>query len=110
MAGAGGALTTRALIAGTAAEVEETIIQIQAFARASTRLGCALPGKPEWFVLVAMENQLSDDLARLSRFSDKDAPGLKEIERKLRSVRRAREWLQSEGLAPGELPADGDLA
>lgn len=110
LGGAGGALTTRALIAGTAAEVEETIIQIQAFARATTRLRCALPGKPEWFVLVAMENQLSDDLARLSRFSEKDAPGLKEIQRKLRSVRRALEWLESEGLAPGGLPAGGDLA
>ncbi len=62
------------------------------------------PDYREWFALIEMEDVAADDHERLKRFSDEDAPSIKELERKLRSVDRALEWLREEGLTPEGLP------
>jgi hypothetical protein len=105
LGGAGGAVTARALIAGTAAEVEETVIRLQAQALAQRDLQVAPSGYPEWFALVSMEDAIGEDLARLRPFSDDGAPKIKELERKLRSVERALEWFKAHDLSPHGLAA-----
>jgi hypothetical protein len=102
---AGGAVTARALISGTAAQVEETVIHLQARALAQRDLQVAPDGYPEWFALVSMEDAIGEDLSRLRPFSDDDAPGIKELERKLRAVERALEWFEDHELNPDGLPS-----
>jgi hypothetical protein len=105
---AGGAVTARALVSGTAAQVEETVIHLQAHALAQRDLQVAPAGYPEWFALVSMEDAIAEDLSRLRRFSDHDAPGTKELERKLRAVERALHWFEEHELRPQGLPDDED--
>jgi hypothetical protein len=108
LGGAGGAVTARALIAGTAAQVEETVIRLQALALAQRALEVAPPAYAEWFALVSMRSAIEQDLAQLRLFSDEAAPGIKELERKLRSVERALEWFEEHDLNPSGLaPGDG---
>src|SRR5690242_5977189 len=74
LGGAGGAVTARALIAGTAAQVEETVIRLQALALAQRALEVAPPAYAEWFALVSMRSAIEQDLAQLRLFSDEAAP------------------------------------
>lgn len=113
LAGAGGLTAGSALMAGSAAQVEETVIFLQAFASArhtlrSADLAVTEPNYSEWFALIEMENVAADELERLSQFSDRDAPGVKEFTRKLRTVNRALDWLRTAGLAPSGLPPGAD--
>ena len=115
LAGAGGATAGSALMVGTAAQVEETVIFLQALARARHELRALdLTVGPsdytEWFALIEMEDVAADELERLRQFSDSGAPGVREFEQKLKAVNRALEWLRAEGLAPGALPAGDDEA
>ena len=50
-----------------------------------------------------MEDALTDELARLRLFSDDGARTVKELEKKLASVRRAMSWLEAEDLDPTRL-------
>lgn len=109
LGGVGGLTAGRALIAGDAAQVEETVIFLQAFARTRHELREADIATidrdyREWYALIEMEDAAADDCERLKRFSDDDAPGVKELERKLRAIDRALRWLREEGLAPVGLP------
>ena len=110
LGGAGGLAAGRALIAGSAAQVEGTVIFLQAYARARRRLHddhlvVTAAGQQEWFALIESEGFAADERARLALFSDEDAAGLKELDRKLKTIDRALKWLREEGLAPAELPA-----
>jgi hypothetical protein len=106
---AGGVVTARALISGTAAQVEETVIHLQALALAQRDLHVAPAGYPEWFALVSMEDAIGEDLSRLRPFSDEGAPGIRELERKLRSVERALRWFEEQDLRPHGLPGGEDV-
>jgi len=115
LAGAGGLTAGSALMAGTAAQVEETVIFLQALARARHDLGLAgLIVSPkshqEWFALIEMEDVAADEHERLAQFSDSDAPGVKELERKLKTVNHALRWMRTEGLGPTGLPVGVDEA
>jgi hypothetical protein len=105
---AGGAVTARALISGSAAQVEETVIHLQALAVAQRDLRVAPPSYPEWFALVSMEDAIAEDLSRLRRFSDEGAPGIKELERKLHAVERALHWFEEHGLRPPGPPGSDE--
>ena len=110
LAGAGGLATGAALMAGTAAQVEETVIFLQAYARArddlrSADLAVGPKSYPEWYALIEMEDIAADERERLSKFSDPDAAGVKELDRKLMTVNRALGWLRAEGLGPEASPA-----
>jgi len=114
LAGAGGSMAAGSvLMSGSAAQVEETVIFLQAFASARHRLSAAELAvtekkHSEWFALIEMENVAADELEKLSQFSDDDTPGVKELRRKLRTVARALDWLRSEGFAPEGLPSSAD--
>jgi hypothetical protein len=115
LAGAGGVATGSALMAGTAAQVEQTVIFLQALARArhdlrSADLVVGPRNYPEWYALIEMEDVAADERERLSQFSDSDAPGVKELDRKLKTVDRALRWLRTAGLGPQGLPANVDEA
>lgn len=101
--GAGGAAAATALTSGSAAQVERNVIHLQTLAKASHQLGHAAPGHREWSALVTMEDAITDEHARLRLFSDDGSRTVKELERKLESVRKALRWLESEGLDPARL-------
>lgn len=108
LGGAGGALAAQALISGSAAQVEETVIHLQALAKASKELSVASPGNPSWSALIAMEDAITDEHARLALFSDPEADAVKELEKKRESVHRGIEWLKKHTLDPPGLPPGGD--
>ena len=91
--------------AGSAAQVQRNVVHLQALAKASRQLGHAAPGHREWSALVTIEDAITDEHARLRLFSDDGSRSVKELEQKLESVRRALNWLQSEGLDPARLSA-----
>jgi hypothetical protein len=101
--GAGGAAAAQALISGTAAEVEETVIHLQALALSKRELGYDDASVPEWSALVAMEDAVTDAHARVSHLSDDDAEVVKELTRKRESIRRALDWFIAHSLDPGRL-------
>lgn len=101
--GAGGAAAANALASGSAEEVEENVIRLQAMALARRELQIHTTGAPEWSALIAMEDVVTDDHARLAQFSDGNSVLLKQHEAKLKSIRRALEWFEQRSLAPGRL-------
>ncbi|WP_028065251.1 hypothetical protein [Solirubrobacter soli] len=110
MGGAGGLTAGRALLAGSPAQVEQTVIFLQAYARArhllhADNLIVTARGHQEWFALIESEGFAADQLSLLSLFSDDDAPVIKELKSKLKTIDRALAWFREEGLAPAELPA-----
>jgi hypothetical protein len=112
LGGAGGLTVGRALMAGTAAQVEETVIFLQALAKSRHELRAADLAVsdrhfPEWFALIEMEDIAADELEKLRLFSDADSPAVKDLERKLKAIDRALQWLRNEGLAPAGLPPGG---
>jgi hypothetical protein len=98
--GAGGALAGQALVAGTAAEVAETVVFLQTLAAAGRDLGQPSSGNPCWAALVAMEDVLTDDLARQKLFSDDGTHAIRDVESKLKSVQRAMDWMVKRDLGP----------
>lgn len=113
LGGAGGLTAGRALMAGTAAQVEETVVFLQAFARSRNQLQddnlvVTAAGQAEWYALIEMEDVAADDYKRLSELSDKDAPIVRELEKKLRAIDRALDWLRVNGLSPLQLEAGED--
>jgi hypothetical protein len=110
LGGAGGVTAGRALMTGTPAQVEETVIFLQALAKARQDLARADLvitdlQHSEWFALIEMEDVATDEHERLALYSDNDAAVVKELARKLRSVRRALVWMEEQGLGPKLLPA-----
>ena len=111
LGGAGGAVTAvsaRTLIAGSAAQVEETVIHLQALARVQRDLKQDDGSHAEWYALIAMEDVAADEHARLRLLADRGAPTAKELERKLKSIQGALVWLRAQSLSPGEL-GPGDI-
>jgi hypothetical protein len=113
LGGAGGLTAGRALMAGTAAQVEETVVFLQAFARSRNQLqqgnlAVTAAGHAEWYALIEMEDVAADDYKRLSELSDKDAPSVRELQKKLRAIDRALDWLRVNGLSPLQLVAGLD--
>jgi len=113
LAGAAGLTAGSALMAGTAAQVEETVIYLQALASARHQLRAAdlavsARSYPEWYALIAMEDFAADERERLSQFSDPGALGVRELDRKLKTLNRAMHWLRSKGLGPEGLPSGVD--
>jgi hypothetical protein len=108
--GAGGGMAARALLAGTPAEVEETVIALQAMALAKHRLALDSSDHGEWGAVVAMFDRLADELDRHRKFSDDDSGIVKATTAKFRSVERAMRWMDDRGLSPGllELPEVDD--
>lgn len=102
LGGAGGAVTAQALTSGSAAQVEQTVIYLQAQALARELL-IAEESHPEWHALTAMEDASAEDLARRQAFSDPRASSTKEAERKLEAIRRALAWFEEHDLSPRAL-------
>jgi hypothetical protein len=110
LSGAGGLTAGRALIAGSPAQVEATVIFLQAYARARRRLHddhlvVTATGHAEWFALIESEGFAADEHSELALFSDEDANVLKALESKLKTIDRALNWFREERLAPAELTA-----
>lgn len=105
LGGAGGAATAHALTAGTAAQVEENVIYLQSLALAKRHLEYDDGSRPEWYALVGMEDAVAETLARSRLVSDDGAPGVKENERKLKSITRALEWMRDQELGPPAIQA-----
>lgn len=103
LGGAGGALTSQALTAGTAAQVEQNVIYLQTQALATQQLELPVEGHPEWHALAAMEDAAAEDLSKRQIYSDSGAPGTKEAAAKLESIQRALAWSIKQGLAPLQL-------
>lgn len=103
LGGAGGAVAAQALASGTAAQVEATVIYLQAFAKLTEDLTTSGPASDCWSALLAMEDAITDELARHRKFSDSGAGLVKELKKKLQSVRRAVDWLSEQGLGPARL-------
>lgn len=101
MAAGGGAVwaAINTLVFAPEAAVEHTVAQLLATAIARHKLG--LPRDDRiWFLLCELESQIARQLQSLVPFSDPDAPSVKALERKARTVRRAIEYLVDHGLAP----------
>lgn len=108
---AGGAMTAasaRALLAGTAEQVEATVIHLQALACARRDLKQDDGTHAEWFALVAMEDVATDAWSRQRRLSDDDAPSVKLLDHKRESVRKALDWMRERGLSPARLATTAD--
>ncbi len=98
-------------MARTAAQVEETVVFLQAFACSRNHLhednlAVTAAGHAEWYALIEMEDVAADDYKRLSELSYKDAPIVRE--RELRAIDRALDWLRANGLSPLGLKARDD--
>lgn len=106
--GAGGAAIAGALVTGSAAAVEERAVFLLALALAEKRSEASAGRAAIWKMLVEMESTLSGELARLARFSDPKAPGVKDLNDKRTPVRKALEALEKEGLAQYRLGGGHD--
>ena len=85
---------------GMSAEVAEAVLERQ-LAPAILRKRQGLDPDPElWRAFVEFERVVSREHERLDEFSDRDSPVLKNLQRKIRAVERALDYLSKNGLEP----------
>ena len=88
------------MTAGSTAEEFEGVIHIQ-LARLILRKTWRMPcDESVWHVWTESERDLIRLRSKLERFSDKNAPGLKDTDRKLAAVRKAIRYAEEKGLSP----------
>jgi len=89
---------------GTSAETFEAVIERRLAAEILRELQHLDSDPTTWRVLVETEIEVRREHERLDEFSDGDAPGLKELKRKIDSVERALKYMRDHGLEPGYVP------
>jgi hypothetical protein len=106
----GGGIAVGLAGVGTSAETVEAVITTQ-LAAAILRRKQGLPQDPQtWLGFALLEIEIAKELTRLRAVSDSSAPSLKELQRKLDTVKRALGYLHKEdlGLQPLELIDTGN--
>lgn len=95
-----GTIAVGMMTAGSTAEEFEGVIHIQ-LARLILRKTWRMPcDESVWHVWTESERDLIRLRSKLERFSDKNAPGLKDTDRKLATVRKAIRYAEEKGLSP----------
>ena len=87
----------------TAEALEEVVVRwiAAAILRQLQRLE---PDPTVWTALIEIEIEVRRERERLGQFSDKKAPTLQELDRKIQTVERALKYLTDNDLAPAPLP------
>ena len=98
-----GTIAVGMMTAGSTAEEFEGVIHIQ-LARLILRETWGMsrdePAESVWHVWTESERDLIRLRSKLERFSDKNAPGLRDTDRKLAAVRKAIRYAEEKGLSP----------
>jgi len=95
-----GTIAVGMMTAGSTAEEFEGVIHIQLsrlILRDTWRMPC---DESVWHVWTELERDLIRQRSKLERFSDKNAPGLKDTDRKLATVRKAIRYAEEKRLSP----------
>lgn len=99
----GGVVAVQGLSAGSAQAVEENVIAIQALALAFDRLDIGPTDRAHWFLLVAMEGTVEDEIRPLRGVSDAKGAHVKQLTTKLKVIRKALDWMVARGLGPKQI-------
>ena len=95
-----GTIAVGMMTAGSTAEEFEGVIQSQ-LARLILRETWGMSrDESVWHVWTELERDLIRQRSKLERFSDKNAPRLKDTDRKLATVRKAIHYAEEKGLSP----------
>lgn len=97
----GGGIAFGLATSGASAEVVETIIERQLTAVVLRQLQELEQDPSVWWNLVEIESEVRREHERFDEFSDENAPGLKELKRKITAVERALMYMRKNGLEPG---------
>lgn len=95
-----GTIAVGAMTSGSTPDEVEGILQVQ-LTRQILRAKWRLPmDRSVWQMWTDLERDLIRKLTRLERFSDKNSRGLKDIEQKLATVRKAIRYADEHGFSP----------
>ena len=104
LVGAGGGGIAAGLAApGTTAESVEAVVATQLTTVILRRIQGLSQDPTTWRNLNHAEREMRRELARLSPLSDRSAPGVKALQRKLQALRRAIDYIERNGLQPSDI-------
>lgn len=86
---------------GASAETVEAVVERQLAAVILRQLQHLEQDLGVWHSLVEIESEVRREHERFDEFSDDNAPGLKELKRKITAVERALAYMRENGLEPG---------
>lgn len=96
----GGGIAFGLASSGASAETVEAVIQRQLSAVILRELQALEQDPAVWHNLVEIESAVRREYERFDEFSDENAPGLKELKRKITAVERALAYMRNKGLEP----------
>lgn len=91
---------------GASAETVEAVVERQLAAVILRELQGLEQDPAIWHNLVEIESEVRREYERFDEFSDDNAPGMKELKRKLTAVERALTYMRDNDLEPGALIDD----
>lgn len=104
----GGGIAFGLASSGASAETVETVVERQLAAVILRQLQDLEQDPAVWHNLVEIESEVRREHERFDEFSDDNAPGVKELKRKIIAVERALTYMREKGLEPGALAEEED--